>query len=268
MDENDFKTAYEAGLRVGEVRHCETDSKPFVVIPRDSAVEDLERLLAQPLRRIGTRHFTEIPSWVRYVNKHKDSRTMVYAVVTDYWMKLLGILDDHGDDDDHAGWRQHQAGFETQPTVEWKRWSGSNKREMGQREFAEFLEENLAQVLKPAGAEMLEVARRLEAKTTVDFTTAVRLDNGNEELRYEEKTEAKAGEKGVLQVPPGFTIGLVMFEGSAPYSIDARLRYRIREKQLKIWFDLVNPHLAVRDAVKSMLDTVRIDTGLDPLIGS
>jgi uncharacterized protein YfdQ (DUF2303 family) len=222
MSETNFAAAFNAGRIAGDAHAVE--NTPYVVVPDDAKIESLEKLLRNPTRKRGKPQFQELESWVHYVNKHKDEHTMLF--VDTRLLAFLAVVDHHGKD--LAGWSEHVALFTPLKTVEWARWEANNKKKFSQKEFAEFLEENLEQIIKPVGAEVLEVARRLEAQTSVDFTSAVRLDNGNQEFRYEEKTEAKAGEKGAVQVPSVFKLGLALFEGGVAYELTARLRYGSR----------------------------------------
>jgi uncharacterized protein YfdQ (DUF2303 family) len=258
---NNYIAAYQAGLVAGE--HHTVEKSPYVVVPECSKIESLEKLLDNPTRKRGKLQFHELESWVHYVNTHKDGQTMLF--VDARTMIFQAVLDHHSPET--PGWSEHVATFMPLKTVEWARWEAANKKKFSQTEFAEFLEENLEQIIKPVGAEVLEVARRLEAQTSVEFTSATRLDNGNQEFRYEEKTEAKAGEKGTVQVPSVFKIGLVLFEGGVAYELSARLRYRIVDRALVLWFELLNPHLVVQDAVVMMIETIQSETAIKPLMG-
>jgi uncharacterized protein YfdQ (DUF2303 family) len=267
METCDVKEAFQAGLNQGEVR--DELEVPFVLVPNGTNIQSLELFMAAPVRKRGSLTFSDVQSFIHYVNKHKvEGSTALFATVMEHGAVLSAVFDHHSSGAEGSpGWRAHTARYATQPTVEWKRWTAANKVQMGQKQFAEFLEENLTNIVSPAGAVVLEVARRLEAKTSVNFVSGVRLNNGDTQLVYEETTDAKAGEKGDLAIPEEFKIGLELFEGSAAYEVRARLRYRIEAKALKLWFELVNPHLIVKDAVKELVAAVRAETGLTALMG-
>lgn len=262
----DFDAAFQAGLNQSSIQN--SLEIPFMLTPCGTTVHSLEKMMANPVRKRGSLKFADAGSFTAYTNKHKaDDITQLFATVREDGAVFTVIFDHHGQKPEYAGWGEHRAYFSTQPTVEWKRWTASNRKPMGQKEFSEFLEENLENIVAPAGAVVLEVARRLEAKTSVNFVSGVRLNNGDSQLVYEETTDAKAGEKGELKVPEVFKIGLRLFEGSAAYEVTARLRYRIEAQKLKLWYELVNPHLVVKDAVNELIATVRTETGLNALMG-
>lgn len=264
MDDNNAETLLRAGAASGDIR--EVGGIPMVLVPRDYAMLSLEKHLAAPKRKSGVIAFEDAVSFARYIETHADDRTILLIATNPNGASFEAVFDYHSKE--QAGWKEHRARFALRQTVEWTRWINANGKKLTQQAFAEFLEENQAQIVTPSGAEMLEIATRLEATTSVAFVSGVKLQNGNQELRYEETTEAKAGTKGSLQVPTSFTIGLALFEGSAAYSITARLRYRIENKELKLWYDLLNPHLVIKDAVETVSAEITNATGLKPYKGS
>lgn len=261
----DFEAALEAGMQLGKIR---TDlDVPLVVVPAGATIVNLEHFLALPIRKRGTVTLHDVASFVSYVNRHKETeRTVMFASIASGAASFTCVFDHHAAEG--SGWREHKAVYRPVQTPEWTRWSNSDRKQMSQKAFAEFIEESVPDIVNPSGAEMLEIVLRLEAKTSVQFTSGVRLQNGNQELSYVETTEAKAGEKGTVEVPATFDIGIKLFEGSPGYKISARLKYVIKEKQLFLSYELVRPHLVVRDAVNEIMTAIQDKTGITPLLGS
>lgn len=257
----EIKEILDAGAAIAEV--TDVNGVPYLVVPGNYTLHDLEKTLENPTRKRGCLQFDDAESFVLYVNDHKGREGVTRIFQRDG--SFTCVFDHHGED--FAGWGGHKATYAPVKTEEWKRWVGKNKLKMSQSDFAEFLEENQQQIVTPAGAEVLEVATRLEAVKSVNFLSGVRLDNGNQAFRYEETTEARAGTKGELQVPSQFQIGLALFEGGDGYRVTARLRYRIEEKQLKLWYELVNPHLIVKDAILAIGLAIESATKIKPLNG-
>ena len=109
---------------------------------------------------------------------------------------------------------------------------------------------------------MLEISRTLEAKKKVNFASAIRLDNGQNQFTYEEEISGTA-QKGQLQIPEEFTIGIPVLEGGASYAVDARLRYRIAEGgKLTMWFELIRAHKVVENAAAEVWSQIEAETGL------
>lgn len=114
----------------------------------------------------------------------------------------------------------------------------------------------------PTAAEFLELAQNFQATKAVNFASGTRLGNGQNQLVYEETIQARAGERGQLEIPETFTLGIPVFEGDAAYSLIARLRYRIQDGKLVLWYDLDRPHKIIDDAVKQLRVAIEAETGL------
>jgi uncharacterized protein YfdQ (DUF2303 family) len=172
---------------------------------------------------------------------------------------FTAIFDYHGPD--AAEWGDHKAVFSLKPTVEWNNWKASDSKAMNQSEFGKFIETNLEEIIEPTGAEMLEIALSIQAKTEVKFSQAQRLDNGQMQLTYHEEVNGSAGTKGQLKIPQTFKIGLRLYEGGAPYQIEARLRYRIKEGNLALWYELIRPHKTVQANLTETEELIKTSVG-------
>jgi uncharacterized protein YfdQ (DUF2303 family) len=223
-----------------------------------------------PLRIEQKVSCSDVESFIRYVNQYKcEEKTKglaIFAEITATGGVFRAYLDYHLGVDE-AGWCKHTVYYMCPATVEWSRWNQNNRRLMTQGQFAEFLEETQLDVREPDGATLLEIIKTMQAKTDVWFSSAIRLENGNVQLRYDESTEARAGAKGQFEVPTRFKLGLVLFEGGLLYGIEARLKYQLVDRAVKFRYELVNPHIVVEDAIKSMLEAVAKETGVKPFRG-
>lgn len=264
---NTNQTLLEAGMLLGEPKRLNgSEGKPFIIVPASATVRDLEAYLPSPVAIAEVVRCTEATSFLKYVNQFKTPETQLFASVCATGADFTAVLDYHGPG--KPSWGQHMAIYNCPQTEEWKRWTAYNNAAMDQQEFAEFIEMNQAQVVSPSGATLLEIARSLVAKIKVDFTSGIRLNNGNVQLQYEQVTEAKAGEKGTLEVPEKFKLGLVLFQGGPAYAIDALLRYRIVERKLTFHFVLVNPHLIIADAVQKLRDYFEEGLGIETVMAT
>ena len=127
---------------------------------------------------------------------------------------------------------------------------------MKQADFAKFIEDNLPDIAEPNGSDLLIISRSLEAKKKVDFESAVRLDNGETQFTYNEEIKGTAG-KGTLEIPEIFVLGIPVFHGGDAYKLEARLRYRINDGQLLMWFDLLRPERLLEDAFNQVIARVK-----------
>lgn len=234
------------------------ESLPYLVLNRDQKVKDLEHLLQTPARPRGAVALNDAASFCAFVDAHKTSSTRLYGLMNP--PRFTAVFNDHSGE--KAGWRDHTASYSCPLSVEWKTWTGSNKKQMSQTDFAQFIEDNAPDCVSPTAADMIEIARGLEAKKKVNFASAIRLDNGQHQFTYEETIEGSA-KKGQIQIPEVFTIGIAVMEGGDRYSLEARLRYRIGDGgKLTMWFDLLRSHKVLEDAANTAWRLIEAQTGL------
>lgn len=253
----------ELGAALGDHACVIPGATPYIVVPKDFKVEDLERTLPAPQRKRGVVTAGDEAAFIELTNRHKAAESLIYATMSP--PRFTAILNDHGPDS--AGWRDHQIVWPCSLSIEWNTWSAANKRAMKQAEFAQFIEDNLPDIVQPTCADMLEISRTLEAKKKVNFASGIRLANGQTELTYEEEIQGTAA-KGKLQIPEKFVLGIPVFEGGQRYKVTARLRYRIADATLVIWFDLERPHKVLEDAVQQVRASIAEKTSLTVVLGS
>ena len=225
-----------------ESAKCSSGSQPYLILKDNQKVEDLERLLPHPVRKRGSVSIDRADSFIRYVNAHQiTGATAIYQSTTSAGdLQFKAIIDDHEiGDKGQANWQQHKVHFTPKLSREWRIWNEVNERDVSQEQFAQFIERNMPDIADPAGSTLLEIVRTLESKKNVNFKSGIRLDNGDFSIQYEETSTAKAGEKGTLDIPQIITLSIPVYDGGAPYAIEARFRYRINEGRLRMWYELV-----------------------------
>jgi uncharacterized protein YfdQ (DUF2303 family) len=175
------------------------------------------------------------------------------------------IIDYHGGNGE-PGWCEHIAGFVARRSEEFKAWMLQNKKQLTQVDFARFLEDNLPDIVEPEGATLLEVALTFEAKKDVEFASGVRLQNGQIQFQYNEVIRG-AAQKGTLEVPEQFVLGIPIHVGGPAYRIPVRFRWRLHEGKAVFWYEIVRPHRYVEDALREIRERIGQETGLDVLAG-
>lgn len=244
---------------------------PFVTVPDGYRVHDLENLLYQPARKRAGVSLHDRLSFAQYVQQHKTDSTTLYSAV-DFdrcTVSIQAVIDDHGTS--APKWRDHTASFAPKLSHEWEVWLLSNRRELTQSKFAEFIEENLADIAsvegKPTAAQMLEMALQFEATSDKSFKRKIDLQAGGVTLEFVDKADAETTSK--MSLFKGFMVGIPVFDGSTDaYPIEARLKYRQRESSLVFWYELVRTDRVFRTAVTAEFDAIKSATGLDILRGS
>jgi uncharacterized protein YfdQ (DUF2303 family) len=277
MDENYIQSAIEAGQLLGEPKVVVTGGIPYTLVPIAGRLQSLEEFLDAPKTIRQTVTASELSGFVEYVNRFKVAETIIFARVQvgpgpKHDVLFHAVFDYHAMSKDQVtpcpNWSRHQAKYSPITTPEWRRWSDQNGRPMEQETFAAFIEENGVNIVEPTGAEILELAQSLEGTKSVAFKSSVRLDNGAVQLRYEETISGKAGEKGHLEIPTLFLLGLRLFQGGPAYRVGARLKFRVKDAKLAMWYEIVDPEVVILDACNALVDAIENQTDIKPILAS
>ena len=143
---------------------------------------------------------------------------------------IVAVLNGHGGAG--PGWGDHRAAIAFRPTPQWLKWSGIDGKLLSQSDFANFIEDNLADIRSPAGADALEISQQLEVVRTTNFRSVTRPRSGLIQFKNEQTDDVKA--IGEVTVPDMFTLFLAPMFGTSGMEIAARFRYRIVDGALKL----------------------------------
>lgn len=207
-----------------------------------------DEYLDEPRRKRGTVAVRDVASFAQYYSKHASEHSEVFADLDA--ATVTAVLNAHTEDG--ADWQDHRLALVMVKTPQWVTWTTANRQMMSQATFAEFIEDNAADVA-PGGpataADLLEMAQKFQAHTKVQFSSGKRLKSGETQLVYSETVEAKAGERGTIEIPNDFELALAPFEDCAPYRVKARFRFRLADGAVRMAYHLDDPARTFRDAV-------------------
>ncbi len=268
---------------MSETIHTEADAiasialsgaRPDVIIPgelytvpdSDGGVRllDTEALGYAPRRVMADRVLRDAESFIGYVNRHGTDRTEVYA--DSVKAQVVAVLDSHAGVDEtdaylaregRAGWQSHTVTLKLEKTPSWLAWMAADGQLMPQSVFADFIEAQAADVREPSSATMLEIAQSFHANTKVQYESGHRNDSGQVRLEYKETIEAKAGQKGNVDIPAELGLVLRPYLGGPPYSIKARFRYRIATNGVLLGFALDRPQEVLDAAFTDVVTEIR-----------
>lgn len=261
------------------------NGKPYAALPPGWKVEDLEKYLPTPTRPTGVFPAGDASSFVRYVNKHKDSPgessrahrgagsdqpgekpdpddMQTVLMVDVIGSKFLAVFDHHSSN--APGWGGHRVAYNCPLSPQWRLWTLKNGKSnaMDQEDFAYFIEQNMLDVIEPVGTTMLQIVTTLKAQKKVQYDSGIRLQNGQHQLKYHEEIGASAGEQGELQIPEKIALGIPVYVGQVPYRVEAFLRYRIERGGILFWYELITPERILEDALGKVRKEIEDGTGI------
>lgn len=285
--------AQRAAAEMPDIR--EHDDGRIAIWPKNQRIESLERFDSVPRRKRGSVECHDPDSFARYVRAHATDSTLVLGASTTTPPAFVAVLDYHAPETRYeeaetaarlaethltrirdAGWAEHRAIYPLVLTAEWSTWTKASGCPLPQAEFAEFLEDNAPDIYVPPEAafakypnaeQMLDVALTLQAKKEVQFSSGIRLQNGQNRLNWVEAVNATAGSDGKLEIPERFAISVAPFVGASKYVIHVRLRYRIAQGKITFVYQLERPHKALEHAFSELTKVISEKIGRPVLAG-
>lgn len=245
---------------------------PILLVPPgygSSNVIDLEKYLPAPLRRRGTITLDDADSFIRYcVAQGIEGQSRIYCKA-DYEksrVEFIGVLNDYHDEPE---WQDFRAVYAPATSVEWKRWTGNDRKPFGQVEFATWLEDNNKDIASvtgfPTGAEMLTMAKSLEINQDMRIKSSIRLQSGGVSLEYVSKDDDATVTR--MSVFERFALGIAPFFNGQAYQLEARLKYKSAGGTVQFWYELVRPDLVVQDATRELITVIGEKTAFPVLMG-
>ena len=139
-----------------------------------------------------------------------------------------------------------------------------NNAKMNQIDFAEFLENNIKNVAPvgegyagPYGTELLEMVLAFQETRKSEFKSVKRLSDGTCQFQF---SDEKSG-SGNTKMPEKISLAIAPFHNGAPYQVDARIRYRLRDGQLVLWYELIEPKKVVEHAFQEIVTDMENQLG-------
>ncbi|HEY2512756.1 MAG TPA: DUF2303 family protein [Polyangiaceae bacterium] len=265
-----------------------SDNDGNVCITPHAVKPFLDLYATAPERREGKAVLTELDSFIAHVERFKDEDSVIFAHRDPKAPHLLAVLDYHEKGSDGAPrYGKHRSVYHFPISDEWAAWSAKNGQWMGQADFAEFLENRIADVADPlealettkgvieamrcqaaSPATLIDLARSMTVRVNSVVANAQNLASGESQIRYETSHQDASG--APLNVPGAFIICMPVFRSGAAYQIGARLRYRLAKQEAKIvWsFDLYRMAETFDHAFKEACERAATETELPLLFGS
>jgi uncharacterized protein YfdQ (DUF2303 family) len=260
-----------AGAALGEPRkNPDLDGLHYTLLPDGYSVAELPALCI-PKRPKGLVKLRDAASFIRYVNDHKVDRSRIYALLQP--AKFLAVFDDFdvtqpdgSDIDEQADWRDFRAVFDVPASREWITWGAIDRKDLSQLVFAEFLQDNLPDVVTPDSTDLLTMILNFEATQGGKVIANQRLHDGSVTFTYQAENTGGSS----VSMPEIITLKIPVFENSEPIELQARLRYRIKRDDGSITFkvELVRPHKVLEAAFRVTWAAIGHGTGLPILLGT
>ncbi len=261
MSNTEHDTAAQIISNLKAVTVTEIGGVPALITPPGFLATQYPRLLPRPQRTEKTVTAHDVLGFVTYANHFKISGITAIFAALEPKPRLHAAIDYHAPElPSHC---EHNVYCEMAHSEEWKRWTSENKKAKSQKEFGLFLEDNLKDVVTPAGPDLLQMALNFSSFRSVEFKSSQRLSDGLTQFQYVEGERA-----GEIKMPDRIKLGLPVFRGEQVYAITARLKSSLTDTKLSLWYELERPDLVVDAAYTAVIERVEKDTGITVFRGA
>lgn len=260
-------------------------------VPQGRKIEPIKKYLDEyrsfPERQKGTSEMFTITSFVDQVNRSKDEDSVIFADVSNRGSASMVAIIDYNHAGSHAQARfgEHRVKYRFPLSDQWKAWTGRPIENIAQRDFAEFIESRIMDIVEPTATgkqldafskqlgitlaspqRMMTLSRGLEVNADQKVMQNINVGSGETSIAFSEEHTDQAG--APLKIPGGFGIAIPIFMNGPAYLIPVRLRYRVAGGQVKWTLQPQRLNECWDDAVTEAVNAVTTKTSLVTLFGT
>jgi len=271
---NESETILGAGASVAQPRvpGAVAPGAPmqYTIVPEGASLVALSDLYPEKPRRIAEAvSLDNAADFARFFTDYRRPASVIFF--EEEVQEFTAVFDYHERKDGAApaaDWCDHTATYTAAFSPEWQTWTGMDKKPFGQVAFAEFIEDNLPDIVEPASADLLEIVRTFEAKKDVAYSSAIRLNNGSVKMAFDEVVRGTANtQAGSVEIPEQFTLQMQVLRGGSYYKFPVRLKFRLKDRALVIWYEIIRPHKILERALDETVALIEEKTGLSVFRG-
>lgn len=201
----------------------ESTPAPMLLTPETIKATSLEKWMAHPLRTQANTKLATQQDFVAYLKKHCVSP----AIFADRKaLKFHAIMAYHNDVPE---WLDHQATLVHERSQQLSTWVAKANVYMSQEAFAEFLDENLNDIMTPTPASVLDFVECLQCTRKETFRSAIKQTTGETSFVWTKENQAQES----ASILEDFTLGIPVWHRGEAIAIGARLYHRISEVEGK-----------------------------------
>lgn len=244
-----------------------TDGATHIFVPEGYRLERIAPLdpVLTRIRQAVTLH--DVDSFIEYVKRFATSSSQLFAepgfISKSGSAAITAVLDYHAGPGmpDHAA---HVATYSPRYSEQWNRWVRTLPPTFRQAEFAEWVEENRADIVAPEAAKLLDIVRAFKASKKSEFNSVVYQPNGDVTLQYDERTE-QLGSSGPL--PELLQLGIPVYYRTEVYKVPVFVRFKVASGAVVFSLKPDRADLIEDNAFGGLLTRIAEATGLTKYVG-
>jgi uncharacterized protein YfdQ (DUF2303 family) len=210
----------DQAARLAKPFHHQIDGSAAVLVPTGYTVHQLPPKPLAPSHLAGIAVLQDIPSLVAYVKRFAAAQSPALLYYTDKAIRVILNPPANG----QPSYADHVAELPFTESAAFSAWRNAAAHPLGQREFAQHIEDWLPTIAKPDGAELLAAVSVFAVQRDLTFEAKADLARNTTNFTYRENDKPL----GTVSLPTAFTLCLPLYAvNDAPVTIPARLSYSI-----------------------------------------
>ena len=245
----------DAGAALARASVFRDDCAPYAIIPDGYDVASIEHLMDVPARKRGDIVVDNLNDFCTLVNRYYTNKQNTLVTFDEQHLDFWAVLN-YGDQE-WPGWGDFRIRYIATREKEWLAWLDNDRKRMDIMSMTDFLDERVLDIVEPTSGDMIDMISNMRVRKNATFHNIVDHATGSQTVRFEETIKGETI-KGDIEAVSSFKIAVAPFVGAEKYSIDCRFRLGIdSENKLKVYYQLINAGLCMRDAVRTMLDDAK-----------
>lgn len=283
----DASAIIDAVESLSEHEFVDVGGQSVLIVPSGKSVKSIKPFLDEyrtaPERKKGVAEMLDLDSFIAHTNRFSDAESAVFADSTPGAPSIQTVFDYNESKLGAPRFGEHRTSYRFPLSDEWKAWIDASKKWVSQKDFAEFLETRIVDVLPAEDAgplalrllpivgsfaeasSVMAAARGLKVRVNRVVHNAVNTSSGESQFVFVE--EHRGEDNAPLNVPQGMLVGIPVFRGDDPYTVAVRIRYRITDGVATWNVEPMRLDLVLDDAFKTAVDRVRKETDLPVFVG-
>lgn len=265
----DFQAAFEAGQHTRIIKE-NFQGVDHVLVPPGCSLQSLEKLLPAPIRIKAHPAFNDVAGFAAYVQEFAEAGSRVF--VDDSKYRFTTVFDCHAKG--QPAWGDHSASITMELAPEWKRFRAFDGKAMAPKDFAEFLEDNVAYVDSArsgmSGADVLTMAQTFKVNVKGELEVEESLSRGLRKLVIKDDSTLKGRNANgtELEFPEKLHFNLRIFKNHSAYPIEVFLRTRTTKELVVFLIKIPDAEGLIEEAFDRVIVDVASSTGLPTLKGT
>lgn len=204
----------------------------------------------------------EPASFIAYITDFKSPTAICKASLKTN--SIVAVLDYHGRAREAGeaavpGRGAHQVVLQCPYDLDYAKWKKAFSTPFDQKQLAEFIEDMIHTISRPAAADLLEAIGDMKIDRAVRFRSARNDRNGNVAFTYEE-VDVEHPDSGVLTLPEHIQIVVPIFQGGISQAFEVRLRFRMDKGVVTFLLSVPGLDKEEREAFRRIGEEVREKT--------